>query len=534
MFCPNCGTQCPDGERFCPSCGTALEENQPVLELDITPNQERTAAEGGRRKERRSGKKAPQLSPRIIGIAAVALAAVVVIVLAVSLLGGAGGGGYGDYTSKPILSLFDSSDSERIYYCGGKEIGAAETEYTLWNQDGSVGVFVNNDGELCVITAKGIDVVADDVGQYQLSANGAALLYITEDYDVCWYDVKKKSSTTLETGEDGAQLGQPAPDGSAAVFTLYDGGDYEGFTCGSNKKPVSMGEGLVPFAISNKGSYVYYLKVKSGSSSGTLYVSKGSKGEGEKLASDYYMNSVLFNKDATQMMFNNDGKTYLTVKGGEKNKVFSSSVYSMFAPDYTVGSSAGGVVPVSDLRGQTYYTSGGVYFLDSKGESKKITSDFDGFALSESGSNLIYLKKGDLVKVTNLAKGTEEDLTDEGDILSFQAAGDLSVVYYLNRDGELYYQKGSGKPVEVGDDVDSFLMVPNSKTCAGISDGQLFVTTGGKSTGTPHDLDDVTNFGVQRGVLLVCQDAGGGSVDIYTMSGADPKLLVEDFEGYID
>lgn len=534
MFCPNCGTQCPDGEQFCPSCGTALEENQPVLELDITPNQERTAAEGGRRKERRSGKKAPQLSPRIIGIAAVALAAVVVIVLAVSLLGGAGGGGYGDYTSKPILSLFDSSDSERIYYCGGKEIGAAETEYTLWNQDGSVGVFVNNDGELCVITAKGIDVVADDVGQYQLSANGAALLYITEDYDVCWYDVKKKSSTTLETGEDGAQLGQPAPDGSAAVFTLYDGGDYEGFTCGSNKKPVSMGEGLVPFAISNKGSYVYYLKVKSGSSSGTLYVSKGSKGEGEKLASDYYMNSVLFNKDATQMMFNNDGKTYLTVKGGEKNKVFSSAVYSMFAPDYTVGSSAGGVVPVSDLRGQTYYTSGGVYFLDSKGESKKITSDFDGFALSESGSNLIYLKKGDLVKVTNLAKGTEEDLTDEGDILSFQAAGDLSVVYYLNRDGELYYQKGSGKPVEVGDDVDSFLMVPNSKTCAGISDGQLFVTTGGKSTGTPHDLDDVTNFGVQRGVLLVCQDAGGGSVDIYTMSGADPKLLVEDFEGYID
>ena len=534
MFCPNCGTQCPDGEQFCPSCGTALEENQPVLELDITPNQERTAAEGGRRKERRSGKKAPQLSPRIIGIAAVALAAVVVIVLAVSLLGGAGGGGYGDYTSKPILSLFDSSDSERIYYCGGKEIGAAETEYTLWNQDGSVGVFVNNDGELCVITAKGIDVVADDVGQYQLSANGAALLYITEDYDVCWYDVKKKSSTTLETGEDGAQLGQPAPDGSAAVFTLYDGGDYEGFTCGSNKKPVSMGEGLVPFAISNKGSYVYYLKVKSGSSSGTLYVSKGSKGEGEKLASDYYMNSVLFNKDATQMMFNNDGKTYLTVKGGEKNKVFSSAVYSMFAPDYTVGSSAGGVVPVSDLRGQTYYTSNGVYYLDSKGESKKVTSSFDGMAMAADGASMIYLKNGDLVKVTNLAKGTEEDLTDEGDILSFQAAGDLSVVYYLNRDGELYYQKGSGKPVEVGDDVDSFLMVPNSKTCAGISDGQLFVTTGGKSTGTPHDLDDVTNFGVQRGVLLVCQDAGGGSVDIYTMSGADPKLLVEDFEGYID
>ena len=205
----------------------------------------------------------------------------------------------------------------------------------------------------------------------------------------------------------------------------------------------------------------------------------------------------------------------------------------MFAPDYTVGSSAGGVVPVSDLRGQTYYTSGGVYFLDSKGESKKITSDFDGFALSESGSNLIYLKKGDLVKVTNLAKGTEEDLTDDAEIRAFQATRDLSAVYYLNQDGELYYQKGSGKSVEIGDDVDSFLMAPDGKTCVGISDGQLFVSTGGKSTSTPHDLDDVTSFSVQRGVLLICQDAGGGSVDVYTMTGASPKLLAEDFEGYI-
>ena len=527
MFCPNCGTQCPDGERFCPSCGTALEQSQPALELDMTP------AEPAARERRRTERKASKLSPKLIGAAAVALAAVVVIVLAVNMLSG-GGGGYGAYTSKPVLSLFDSSDSEQIYYCGGKEIGAAETDYTFWNQDGSVGVFVNDDGELCVITAKGIDVVADDVGQYQLSANGAALLYITEDYDVCWYDVKKKSSTTLETGEDGAQLGQPAPDGSAAVFTLYDGGDYEGFTCGSNKKPVSMGEGLVPFAISNKGSYVYYLKVKSGSSSGTLYVSKGGKGEGEKLASDYYMNSVLFNKDATQMMFNNDGKTYLTVKGGEKNKVFSSAVYSMFAPDYTVGSSAGGVVPVSDLRGQTYYTSGGVYFLDSKGESKKITSDFDGFALSESGSNLIYLKKGDLVKVTNLSKGTEEDLTDDAEITSFRATGDLSAVYYLNRDGELYYQKGTGKSVEIGDDVDAFLMAPDGKTCVIISDGELYTSTG-KAMDAVKGLDEVSGFGFasQRGVLFVGQDAGGGSVDIYTLSGSAPKLLVEDFEGYI-
>ena len=105
MFCPNCGTQCPDGERFCPSCGTALEQSQPALELDVTPE------EPAARERKRVERKAPKLSPKLIGAAAVALAAVVVIVLAVNIL--SGGGGYGAYASKPILSLFDSSDSER-------------------------------------------------------------------------------------------------------------------------------------------------------------------------------------------------------------------------------------------------------------------------------------------------------------------------------------------------------------------------------------------------------------------------------------
>ena len=106
-------------------------------------------------------------------------------------------------------------------------------------------------------------------------------------------------------------------------------------------------------------------------------------------------------------------------------------------------------------------------------------------------------------------------------------------MYYLNQDGELYYQKGSGKSVEIGDDVDAFLMSPDGKTCVIISDGELYTSTG-KAMAAVKGLDEVS-FGLasQRGVLLVCQDAGGGSVDVYDLSGSAPKLLVEDFEGYI-
>lgn len=30
MFCPNCGTQCPDDTKFCPNCGSSVANNQPT------------------------------------------------------------------------------------------------------------------------------------------------------------------------------------------------------------------------------------------------------------------------------------------------------------------------------------------------------------------------------------------------------------------------------------------------------------------------------------------------------------------------
>lgn len=30
MFCPNCGTQCPDDTKFCPNCGSTVANNQPT------------------------------------------------------------------------------------------------------------------------------------------------------------------------------------------------------------------------------------------------------------------------------------------------------------------------------------------------------------------------------------------------------------------------------------------------------------------------------------------------------------------------
>lgn len=30
MFCPSCGTQCPDDTKFCPSCGSSVANNQPT------------------------------------------------------------------------------------------------------------------------------------------------------------------------------------------------------------------------------------------------------------------------------------------------------------------------------------------------------------------------------------------------------------------------------------------------------------------------------------------------------------------------
>lgn len=108
------------------------------------------------------------------------------------------------------------------------------------------------------------------------------------------------------------------------------------------------------------------------------------------------------------------------------------------------------------LKGRFYmaYASGSntVYYLTHKGELLVVEEELEGdFRLDETGQNAVYLKNGELYRVSVLPNDTLETqrLTHTGDtvvsgeewgaVTDFAVSGDLSHIYYVARDAfELY------------------------------------------------------------------------------------------------
>lgn len=531
MFCPKCGTSCGDNERFCPSCGTALDQ-QATQTTGPAPTP-------------KPGKTGGKVPTKLIGIAAVAVVAIVVVVVLVNVIGGlfsgggGGGGSYGSYSANAIQ--FVEVDGEYDVYAGTKKLDTVDNvDGGLYSMDASVAAFLD-DGDLYVAHSKGVDKVDEDVAAFDLSANGAVVAYVNDEMEVYYYNVSKGGKPAkIGEGEDGVTLASISPDGSAIAFTTSDGGDLEGFLSKNGKDAESLGDDMYILAASNGGTYIYYVKIKDNNNPvGAFYVLNG-KNE-TRLEKEISANAmrVVLNSDGSQLIYFNDGNTYLTVKGGESTKV-SSGMMVPFGMDYaagvqqnTTGSLNSGILrySCSDFRGLCYVsTSNDVYYVDSKGESTRIASSVDGCALSSNGKSMIYLKNGDLVKVEDVSKGKNSktvELTDEGKITSFVATADLSAVYYELKE-DLYYQKGTGKAVSVGDDVDYFFMAADFSVCYIVSDGELY-TSDGKAMVVVKGLDDVSRSytGFYKGVCFFAQK-DGGEYELYVATGNKPKQLDKD------
>jgi len=520
MYCPKCGASCGDNERFCPSCGASLEQQAAPVTGAASPTAQ--------------AKPGLKLSPKVIGIAAVAVVAVIVIVVLVNVIGGlfSGGGGFGSYSANAIQ--FIGMDDEYVIYAGTKEIDKVDdlSTYSIqYNIGLSMAAFLDDD-TLYVVDGKKLTEVDDGVTNFYLSANGSVLAYTNDENEVYYYNVSKGGKATkIGEGDAAVNLGIPSPDGSVITFaSVDDDGEIEGFLSKNGKEAESMGDDIIPLSSSNGGSYVYYAKMKSAGEM-SLYVLKGK--DEVRLEKNYNVTGgIWFNSDGTQMLYCNDGSTYLSVKGGESDKILSSTLSSLVAPSRTASSVYRGnmcYTTYSDLRGRCYSTYGDgvdVYYVDGKGETAKVVSGCDSCSLSSNGKSMIYRKNGDLVKVEDVTKGKNSktvELTDEGDITSFIAMPDLSAVYYAMKD-ELYYQKGTGKAVEVGDDVEYFFWAADNSVCYIINKDDELYTSKGKEMTVVKELDDVDlDFsGYYAGVCFFAQRDDDEYV-LYIATGNKPK-----------
>lgn len=584
MFCSKCGQQCADGIKFCTSCGAELVQVKPVKNTEeevavqeteavaVAPAVQAEAPKEKVKKEKVKKEKKPvntefiksllMKKPVWIGAAAVVL----LIVVCCFFLGGDEKSKNLEYSGKSIVAVDNIKEDEEInsvLFMDGTILDLDDEdvyndEYSL---DRKTVCYENEMDELIIVkdgkvTKTGIEdaygVVVSDRGDSIAYYSDVEYISYSDDYGYSrsvevgtlnLYMIKDKK--TVEIAEEVVtNTAVLSPNGQTVAYVAdYEGEtDFKGYYCVKGKKPVEVGKEKRPFALADKGAYVYYMDEDR------IYV-MNSKGDSEKLASDFYYLDICFNEARTEALYNHDGKTYISVKGGAKKKISStefSRVLSKESLALTDEYFDGDDCEVSSIRtgldsfeGKLIYSSDNdsVIYLKKSFEAEKVASGVSYFVQASNNKSLVYTDDGDVWKVTNFNEGGKPTkMTNTGEAWRVYGAGSLEYVYFLSYDDELFYLNGK-KGKKIADDVTEVYMSLDGKYCYYVvDDEEVYCSTEGgkgKKLVTVDDLD-IEVMGGRVFLMTETDDV----VTIYLMNGSKMKEVYSyeysDYDEYWD
>lgn len=543
MFCNQCGKELPDDAMFCPECGAKQEAAAapvvpaaPVAEAPAaapvapTPAAPVNAAVPAQVPAKKKG-----ASKKIIGI--VTAAVVVVAVLLVVLLAGGKGGSAYDSISKDMI--FANYMGDGVYYffnVKGEGTEVEDVDRTYYNADGSRIFYRTDDYELYYMDSKFKSVkIADDVYNATISYTGEYIAYTTfedsyDSYDTTLYiyNVKGDKSTKIDSGvyayevcisPSGKTVGYLKDYESYDDNTLYIGG------VNIDSKKVDK-DGCYPVAVSDNGKNFYYAN-----SSEKLYFYNGK--ESEKIATDVD-DELWFNKSISEVVFTKNGKTYFyTPKMSEPTKILNDDIYDFITPEALVNdacSEYGTIIGKASLKDSVLEAYDGLFWLNNKGTDTVKISNAYRYQLSGDGKSILYISGGDLYKVSKFNERMTEKLLYTGDYLErVIASKDLSKIYLVTDEDELYYYKSAKKIEKISNDFDAYSAAAYNESAGRIfyvEDEDLY-SAGTNAKSKKKVMEDV--YGVQsflNGVIYFYE--GEDSETAYYMEKKAVEMYTED------
>jgi hypothetical protein len=518
--CKNCGAEVSANMKFCGTCGTPVERTD-------TPVTETAAASGSLKAGASAAKLRKFIIPAII-IVAVVVAGIAAFNMFMP----------SKYeTAKGVVYIWQDEDNVVVEPNGKGRTqieGKLASQFrsfdgtkalVMINESGSETYGADSEGFALYYVSDKVALITDGVYDARLSLSGGGAAFTKEvDYNTgecelyLWDGAKTVTVTDAMSVNHGYCL---SPDGKIVAFVTADSGDYSGALY--NGKFVALGSDVQPVAVADGAKYVYYNK------NSTFYVMKGTDTSAkQKLGDDVYTH--FFNKDLSQVVYAGGGKSYISRNGGDKQPL--SGVVSYFlAPGGALNRD--NVLGVASFADTLFYNdSNGITRINGKFETESVVKNVAGAYLADDGKTVVYKKNDSLYKVDASKTNAETVKLVDGGVASFVAVDDGSAVYYANDDGELYYQKGTGKPVLVGDYAqDGNLAVFKGKTLYYISDGELYVSSGAKGKLVSQFDDKVISVGAGTYAITVQTTDG---TDRYTYRSTDGKTweLTATYSGY--
>ena len=409
-------------------------------------------------------------------------------------------------------------------YCSYSVTSSMDGKITaVWVYD------TNNIGTLYVINGKKLQKVAEDVTGYEISLSGKGIAYTVENekdenetettYTLNLYTVGNKKTTKISkkvatdkgyelapNGKSVAYYEAKTSDEGAVEYSLY-------YSNGKNSTKITSKETQL-LGLSNKGKQIYVIRTDRTESDKGTEINRSvycfnNKGEGDKVYKIDNTTSYYFNEAHTQVMFYNEGKTYIATKNKEAQRA-SSKQLTMITPGNAA--SFENTYPVSDLYNHMYVDT----------EVETITKN--GTEINVYSYDVWMIKKNadKNQKLVNNAS-TRPRLDYSADYL-----------YYLDDSEDLYCAKVShgesagDKSTKIAEEVDSYQLSPDRKYVYFVSDDTLYSVNGkkgGKTTTVCND--DVSSYKISTDGVLYYITEG----ELYaTSNGKKGKKLLSDIE----
>ncbi len=588
MICTKCGKEYADDVKFCTECGAELvaeikaeevtetvaeeavaevteavveetvatvekaaEEAVEKAEAEVTEQVAEAVADAEAATEKKAKKLGDKSNSKFTKMG-LAIVAIILLIFVPAVTLGSDDDSYMKTSEKVLLQITERDGDLYAIYLDDKEVKLDdEKAYSqTYSMDGSVVCYKNEEDELVILKdGKVIKTGIDEAAGLLVSQCGDTLVYFTDCENVTYhntdygyddyikvgtlnlYDIKKKTSTEIE---EEVVVGSAvlSPDGKTVAYVAeYDAtDDFKGFYSVNGKEPVEIGKEKRVFAISDKAKYVYYTDVDR------IYVMK--KNKEEKLANDVRYVEVLMNADNSEMLFFNEDKTYITVKGGEKKKVAGDELNTVILGDDAAyfeqelrkerGDITVSYTGVDTFEGKLFYSDATdeIFYMMKKFETEKIASNAYQYKLSDDGESLVYNNYAEIVKVTKFNKGGEKETLFSGVFVdSMYTDGELKHIYFTNLEDELYYVK-KGKDKKIADDVTSVAVSADGEYCYYVVDKEDLCYS--KNGGKEKELlvvDDGTVTCTKEGGIAFVATYEDDTNTLYRMDGKKMKTV---------
>lgn len=509
MFCPNCGAKLEEGAVFCQNCGVKIEESAAPESNTVSQGEEKAQTPAEEKKATNKNVKG------IIGI----VAAIVVVILVVKLLAAV-------FAGKPdnLITVYDSEKEETAVYLNQKLIGTVDGEAdVITNMDKSAFYLMScpeDESTYTVYYVKGSKLVevADKCEEVVVANHAKTALLIDEDSALSMYNGSKLTEIEDEDVLSAAISG----DGKYYAYNTYDDNAYIGNKPGKETKVKDVSI----YYISENGKYMY------GRDDEGKLVCVNKKGEKDKIGPSSA--SILgLNNDGTELLFTDDGKTYISVKGKEKKKICSDELDGIIQKKSDESYANGFYTADSFKKAIAYrYNDDGdytIYKLAGNYEAEKILKNLGMICgVNEDATALIYLEDGDLCYTKIKKNAKSKELAE--DVRKAWTSDDCKTTYFYNDDDELYRIKGTGKAKLVNDDIElsSAGIVIDDVLYVLDSDYEDWYYIKNKKSEV-LDVEDISYDDITGNVYAYSDDA------VYQVNGKKLKELKGDFDeiGYV-